>query len=218
MFRGEPRTELALACRLAAEASQKTALYVAALLHAIGKTHGRDADRRGADLARTIAERLGLSVMDVEHVEFLVREHMSLYRFATQRDTHDPETLHDVARLVKTQARLGDLYLLTVAVLDNQSERDDAVEVGLLEELYRNVAALLEGDSRFQEDVGGAAAIRIAALRDVESVSAPRSNRSSAVPESLLPRPSARRDSPARAPRVRSATERRERSTRAWPR
>lgn len=169
LFRGEQTTGLGLACRLAADSTRHAALYVAVLLHAIGKAHGRDQDRRGAEIARGIAERFGLSAVDVDYVSFLVREQMTLYRFATQRDTYDAETTQEVARLVKSTEQLRDLYLVTVSILSTINPNAMTHwKSRLLEELYLNVVAILDGEGKFRETETGVAAIRAEARKQLE--------------------------------------------------
>lgn len=161
LARGELATELPLASRLAAETPGRVALFVGLLLHDVGKAHGKDHARTGAAMARPIAERLGLSASEVDHVEWLVLEHLSLYHWATRRDTSDPETIAEVARSIDAPDRLRDLYLLTVADLSTTSPTAmTSWKARMLEDLYLAVAAALEGD-----DVAASHALRADAAR-----------------------------------------------------
>ncbi|HJL19756.1 MAG TPA: [protein-PII] uridylyltransferase [Sandaracinaceae bacterium LLY-WYZ-13_1] len=145
--RGDYATELPLASRLAAELPRPETLFLGLLLHDIGKAHGKDHSRKGAKMAEPIAERLGLSVVDVAHVVWLVEEHLSLYHWATRRDTSDPEVVSEVAKQVGTLDRLRDLYLLTVADLSTTNPNAmTSWKARMLEDLYLAVAAALEGD------------------------------------------------------------------------
>ena len=89
-------------------------LYVAMLLHDIGK--GRDIDHSilGAQIARSVAPRLGLSKAETETVEWLVRYHLVMSDMAQKRDIADPRTVRDFAKVVKTVQRLDLLTVLTV--------------------------------------------------------------------------------------------------------
>src|SRR4029078_189137 len=72
-------------------------LLLAALLHDIGKVAGaRDHSLPGARLAATAARRLGLDESDVEVVELLIREHLTLIDLATRRDPSDRGTISAV--------------------------------------------------------------------------------------------------------------------------
>ena len=97
-------------------------------------------------MARGIAERLGLAPLDVDHVVWLVQEHLSLYHWATRRDTSDPSTIEEVARKVGSIDRLRDLYLLTVAdVSTTNPQAMTEWKARMLEDLYVAVLRVLEG-------------------------------------------------------------------------
>jgi [protein-PII] uridylyltransferase len=146
LMRGDLAGELPLASRLAAEVPRRPPLFLGLLLHDIGKAHGKNHSVKGAEMAGPIAERLGLSPGDVEHVVWLVREHLSLYHWATRRDTADPEVISDLAGLVGTPERLRDLYLLTIADLSTTNPKAlTSWKARMLEDLYLAVAAVFEG-------------------------------------------------------------------------
>ncbi len=164
LVRGDLRKELPRATRLAGEAPRKEPLFLGLLLHDIGKARGNDHSQKGAEMARPIAERLGLSSVDVDHVEWLVREHLSLYKWATRRDTSDPETIAEVAKTVRSVERLRDLYLLTIAdVSTTNPTAMTSWKARMLEDLYLAVAAALDGEA---QGSARAADIRAEVLRD----------------------------------------------------
>lgn len=147
MARGQCLGELGLACRLMAENPRPVPLYLAALLHAIGKARSRDHARVGADIARQIGDRLGLAPVDVDQVVFLVREQHTLYHYATRRDVHEPETMRELTRLIGTPERLRDLYLLTVAVLSTTNPQAmTSWKARALEDVYFELAAAFEDE------------------------------------------------------------------------
>lgn len=144
--RGDHVTALPLASRLAAELPRPVPLFLGLFLHDIGKAHGRDHSKKGALMAGPIAARLGLAPLDVAHVVWLVEEHLSLYHWATRRDTSDPDVIAEVARFVGTVDRLRDLYLLTVADLSTTNPNAMTTwKARMLEDLYLAVASALEG-------------------------------------------------------------------------
>jgi len=146
LARGDLAHELPLACRAAAETPRPVPLFLGLLLHDIGKGQGKDHSKRGAQMARSIAPRLGLSPLDVDHVVWLVQEHLSLYHWAMRRDTSDPETIAEVGRLVGSVDRLRDLYLLTVADLSTTNPQAmTSWKARMLDDLYIAVAQALEG-------------------------------------------------------------------------
>lgn len=146
LMRGDLAMEQSLASQLAAETPRPLPLYLGLLLHDIGKAYAKDHAHEGALMARTIAERLGLAPLDVDHVVWLVEEHLSLYHWATRRDTSDPDTVLEVARRVGSVDRLRDLYLLTVAdVSTTNPQAMTEWKARMLEDLYVAVLRVLEG-------------------------------------------------------------------------
>lgn len=159
--RGDYATELPLPSRVAAELPRPDTLFLGLFLHDIGKAHGKDHSRKGALMAAPIAERLGMSAVDIAHVVWLVEEHLSLYHWATRRDTSDPAVVREIAKQVGTLDRLRDLYLLTVADLSTTNPNAmTSWKARMLEDLYLAVAAELEGEG------GEGAARRADAIRD----------------------------------------------------
>jgi len=76
-------------------------LLLAALFHDIGKIPGAsDHAQAGAPLAAAAARRLGLDEAEVEVVELLTREHLTLMDLATRRDPEDPQTIASVTGAV----------------------------------------------------------------------------------------------------------------------
>jgi [protein-PII] uridylyltransferase len=95
----------------------KRALYVAAFLHDIAK--GRDEDHAiaGAQVARELCPRLGLTPKETELVAWLIEVHLVMSECAQSRDLADPKTIRDFADIVQTTERLGLLLILTVRLL-----------------------------------------------------------------------------------------------------
>jgi len=146
LTRGESRGR-SLASRLAAEAPRRLPLFLAVLLHSLGRIRGRDQEEAGARTAESVALRLGLSAVDAQHVGWLVRHQKELYRWATQRDIHDPQALADVVDLVETPERLRDLFLCTVAIVSTINPKAMTTwKARALEGLYLFVLSELEMD------------------------------------------------------------------------
>ncbi len=89
-------------------------LYVALLVHDLGKGRDEDHSVLGAKIARSVAPRLGLKPDECETVEWLVRNHLLMSDVAQKRDISDPRTVRDFAKAVKTSTRLDLLTVLTV--------------------------------------------------------------------------------------------------------
>jgi len=101
--------------RLYSELPQKRILFLAALLHDIGKIEGRDHAARGAVLSRTILERMGLPQEEIELVCFLVAEHLVMSHYSQRRDPTDIGTITSFCDRVGNRTRLKYLCLLTYA-------------------------------------------------------------------------------------------------------
>jgi [protein-PII] uridylyltransferase len=106
--------ELPVASSILKAGVNRKVLYVALLLHDIGK--GRDIDHSvlGAQIARKVAPRLGLTKKECETVEWLVRYHLLMSDTAQKRDIAEPRTVRDFAKAVKSVERLDLLTVLTV--------------------------------------------------------------------------------------------------------
>ena len=106
--------ELPVASGILAEGLNRKVLYVALLLHDIGKGRPEDHSVLGAKIAREVAPRLGLKPREVETVEWLVRHHLLMSDMAQKRDIADPRTVRDFAKAVQSVKRLDLLTVLTV--------------------------------------------------------------------------------------------------------
>ncbi len=152
--RGSLAAENPLVCRLAAECARPHILFLAVLLHDVGKAiGGKDHSARGAPIALDVARRLGLSDDDAAEVSHLVLHHLALYHAATRRDLEDPAVVDDIARIVHGPEGLRELYLLTwVDVSTTSPDAMTSWKAAMLEQLYHAVDAHLLG----RRDVDGA--------------------------------------------------------------
>jgi [protein-PII] uridylyltransferase len=112
--RGELEEDLPVASSILQNGVNRKVLYVAMLLHDIGKGRSEDHSILGAQIVRKVAPRLGLKQEDVDTVEWLVRYHLLMSDMAQKRDIADPRTVRDFAKAVKSVERLGLLCVLTV--------------------------------------------------------------------------------------------------------
>ncbi len=153
LARGELVSVHPLASRLAVEVAQEGRLYFATLLHDVGKGYpDRDGSRAkhsesGAQLAETIAPRLGFGEADTRAIALLIRNHLTMYHVATRRDLDDPSTIEEFARVVDSREALRNLYLLTVADITTTSPQAmTAWKARMLDELYFLTDAFLSGN------------------------------------------------------------------------
>ncbi|HZG09755.1 MAG TPA: [protein-PII] uridylyltransferase [Allosphingosinicella sp.] len=112
--KGELKEDHPLSTRIFAYIASRRTLYCAVLMHDIAKGRGGDHSVLGADVARTLCPRLGLTPAETETVAWLVRWHLLMSATAFKRDIADPQTILDFAGRVKSLERLRLLLLLTV--------------------------------------------------------------------------------------------------------
>ena len=142
---GDLKEELPIASHILAGGVNRKILYTALLLHDIGKGRDEDHSVLGAQIARTVAPRLGLSKSDSETVEWLVRYHLLMSDMAQKRDISDPRTVRDFAKAVKSKKRLDLLTVLTVCDIRGVGpDTWNNWKAMLLRTLYRQTAEGLE--------------------------------------------------------------------------
>jgi len=120
-------------------------LYLAGLLHDIGKSTKEDHSRSGADLIPRILRRLGLKGRMVKDLSFLVQHHLLLVNISQRRDLNDEKTSVQAAQIVSNIDILNLLLLLTVAdSLATGPVAGSDWKIMLLNELYLKVRHILE--------------------------------------------------------------------------
>ncbi len=109
--------------RLFATIADPYVLYLALLMHDTGKGVGaRPHSEASALFAQGVAARLQLSSEQRRALVLLVDHHVTLSNMAQQRNLDDPATVIEFASIVKSQAHLDALMLLTLA--DGQGTTD----------------------------------------------------------------------------------------------
>ncbi len=147
LVRGELVHSFTLASRLAAEVKDKRVLFMAMLLHDVGKAiGGKNHARRGADMARDILARFSFSEDEIEDVSRLILHHLTMYMVAIRRDLNDPGTVREFVRETWDHESLRDLFLLTVAdVSTTSTQAMTRWKLDMLSALYRSSEAYLSG-------------------------------------------------------------------------
>ena len=158
LCRGELAHEYPLASRLAAEIALPRPLFLATLLHDVGKGYPDSSGSRkhhsksGAELCDVILPRLGLSASETAEARALVLQHLAMYHTATRRDLDDPATVGDFSKLVRGREGLRELYLLTMADITTTSPTAMTTwKARMLDDLY------FSSDTYLGRATGGAA-------------------------------------------------------------
>ena len=110
---GRLKDELPLAHELMPRIAKRTLLYVALFLHDVAKGREEDHSIAGAEIARRLCPRLGLSQADTDTVAWLVEVHLVMSSTAQSRDLSDPRTIETFAKAVQSIERLKMLLVLT---------------------------------------------------------------------------------------------------------
>ncbi|WLE96543.1 MAG: [protein-PII] uridylyltransferase [Candidatus Electrothrix communis] len=129
-------------------------LYLAALLHDIGKGQRKDHSVLGADLIDDVGQRMGLEGKERDTLSFLVRYHLFLPENALRRDLEDQDFIRDTAELIKETDLLIMLYLLSVA--DSKATGPSAWsawKATLMGDLFLKVRSCLEAECTTESDV-----------------------------------------------------------------
>jgi [protein-PII] uridylyltransferase len=113
--KGNHEAELPLIADIIPGVTNRRALYVAAFLHDIAKGRPEDHSTMGAQIARKLCPRLGLTPAETETVVWLVEKHLVMSVVATTRDLNDRKTIADFAAVAQSPERLKLLLILTVA-------------------------------------------------------------------------------------------------------
>ena len=137
--------ELPIASSILKDGVNRKVIYIALLLHDIGKGRSDDHSILGAKIAKQVSPRLGLNKQETETVEWLVRYHLLMSDMAQKRDISDPRTVRDFAKAVQSVKRLNLLTVLTVC--DVRSVGPDTWnnwKATLIRQLYAETKAILE--------------------------------------------------------------------------
>lgn len=143
--KGELVEELPIASSILKDGVNRKVIYIALLLHDIGKGRFDDHSILGAKIAKQVSPRLGLNKQETETVEWLVRYHLLMSDMAQKRDISDPRTVRDFAKAVQSVKRLNLLTVLTVC--DVRSVGPDTWnnwKATLIRQLYAETKAILE--------------------------------------------------------------------------
>jgi [protein-PII] uridylyltransferase len=125
-------------------------LYLAALLHDIGKGHGGHHAERGGEIVQDIGKKMGLSLKQCACLSFLVQKHLYLVHIAMRRDLEDETLILKCSKEIQDIERLNMLYLLTIA--DSRATGPNVWndwKAALVHDLYLKITLFLEGSESY---------------------------------------------------------------------
>ncbi len=130
---------------ICSKVSDLFSLRLATLLHDIGKSLDGEHSYSGSVMAEHICDRLGVGESVKESVSFLIRNHLTLSRFAFQRIPEE-QAVREFASAFGSAEMLDLLYLLTVADIRSVGNSTWTVWKGTqLFETYERVRSVLTG-------------------------------------------------------------------------
>ncbi len=101
--------------RVFEDVSKPETLFIAGLLHDIGKGKSGRHENIGAILAERYMKKWGFSESEAQEVAWLVKNHLLMSHIAFRRDISDPKLIQEFAKVCQSPDRLRKLFLLTVA-------------------------------------------------------------------------------------------------------
>ena len=108
------KEDLPLASKILEDGINRKVLYLALMLHDVGKGQTQSHSILGSKIAIKVTERLGFESHEVELTSWLIKNHLLMSDISQKRDLSEEKTIRDFANIVKTTNRLRLLTVLTV--------------------------------------------------------------------------------------------------------
>jgi [protein-PII] uridylyltransferase len=144
MVNSRYRDELPEAVSLIKAFERPEVLWIAGLLHDIGKGLDGDHSTLGAAKVRTFAENHQLPHEDIHLLEWLIQEHLTLSHVAQKQDINNPEVVQAFVAKLPSERALVALYLLTIAdVRGTNPKLWNPWRSHLFTQLFHNALAVL---------------------------------------------------------------------------
>ncbi len=111
---GQLKEDLPLVSKILHKGVNRKVLYIALLLHDIGKGTPENHSILGAKISNDVTIRLRFEKQEVELTSWLIKHHLLMSDIAQKRDLSEEKTILDFANIVKSTTRLRLLTVLTV--------------------------------------------------------------------------------------------------------
>jgi len=145
LLAGKYRDTFPFLSNLVKEEKRVDLIFLALLLHDLGKAFDTDHVEKGVELVHTITDRMGLPHEDAKVIAFLVKHHIYMSIVAQTRDLSDEDLIIKFSQKIKDVDRLRMLYILTFA--DSKASRSEAFtswKAALFQKLYIRAFHILE--------------------------------------------------------------------------
>jgi len=121
------------------ELEKPSTLFIASLLHDIGKGKKGKHENVGVSIAYRYLKKLKFREDEIEEVAWLIKNHLLMSFLAFRRDISDPKLIEEFVKNCQTEERLKKLFLLTCADIKAVGPGGwDKWKASLLWELFRN--------------------------------------------------------------------------------
>ncbi len=150
---GEPHEEVAFYQKLWRGIDEPWILYLALLMHDTGRAANRKShDDESVILANAVCRRLVIKGEQRRLLIFLVDNHLLMYRTATGRNLEDPKVIEEFAGIVRTQANLDTLLVMTYADSKGTSAQSwSGYKEASIRRLYHLATEFLNAPADFME-------------------------------------------------------------------
>ena len=137
--------DLPIASEILEKGVNRKVIYLALLLHDIGKGLPEDHSIAGSRIASKVSKRLGLDAAETELIVWLVKNHLLMSDVAQKRDISDPKTVKEFVNIVQSKNRLNLLTVLTVCDIRGVGPQAwNNWKAVLIRQLYRDSIVALE--------------------------------------------------------------------------
>ncbi len=133
--------------------SKRWVLFLAVLLHDLGKAYRDGHERKGVALARKVLARLDVREADRDRILFLIENHLVMTALSQRRELGDRKVIADFSRLIRDRENLAMLYLLTYA--DSSAVNPTSWtqwKAALLQDLYMRTLNYLDASAQTLEE------------------------------------------------------------------
>jgi [protein-PII] uridylyltransferase len=148
---GEPNQQLAFYQKLWRSIDEPWILYLALLMHDTGRAANRKShDDESVILANAVCRRFIIKGEQRRLLIFLVDNHLLMYRTATSKNLEDPKVVEEFAAIVRTQANLDTLLVMTYADSKGTSAQSwSGYKESSIRRLYHMTAEFLNAPADF---------------------------------------------------------------------